>query len=128
MKKTGKSTFFIVVAFIALFAVTAVFGIDKLFGDNRTTYVKGVDDIRLGIDIKGGVDVTFGPAGDFEADANQLDAATAIIKTRLSSLGITDNEVYSDEKSDRIIVRFPWQVGETDFDPESAVKELGEMA
>ena len=128
VKKTGKSTFFIVVAFIALFAVTAVFGIDKLFGDNRTTYVKGVDDIRLGIDIKGGVDVTFGPAGDFEADANQLDAATAIIKTRLSSLGITDNEVYSDEKSDRIIVRSPWQVGETDFDPESAVKELGEMA
>ena len=128
VKKTGKSTFFIVVAFIALFAVTAVFGIDKLFGDNRTTYIKGVDDIRLGIDIKGGVDVTFGPADDFDADASQLDAATAIIKTRLSSLGITDNEVYSDEKSDRIIVRFPWQVGETDFDPESAVKELGEMA
>ena len=45
VKKTGKSTFFIVVAFIALFAVTAVFGIDKLYGDNRTTYVKGVDDI-----------------------------------------------------------------------------------
>ena len=68
MKKTGKKTFFIVVAFIAIFAVTSVLGIDKLYGDNRTTYVKGVDDIRLGIDIKGGVDVTFGPAGDFDAD------------------------------------------------------------
>ena len=128
MKKTGKSTFFIVVAFIALFAVTSVLGIDKLYGDNRTTYVKGVDDIRLGIDIKGGVDVTFGPAGDFDADEAQLDSATEVIKTRLSSLGITDNEVYSDTKSDRIIVRFPWKVGETNFDPESAVKELGEMA
>lgn len=128
MKKTGKKTFFIVVAFIALFAVTSVLGIDKLYGDNRTTYVKGVDDIRLGIDIKGGVDVTFGPAGDFDADESQLDSATEVIKTRLSSLGITDNEVYSDIKSDRIIVRFPWKVGETNFDPESAVKELGEMA
>ncbi|MBO4523990.1 MAG: SecD/SecF family protein translocase subunit [Ruminococcus sp.] len=128
MKKTGKKTFFIVVAFIAVFAVTAVMGIDKLFGDNRTTYVKGVDDIRLGIDIKGGVDVTFGPAGDFDADADQLASATEVIKTRLASLGITDNEVYSDEKSDRIIVRFPWKVGETNFDPEAAVKELGEMA
>ena len=128
MKKTGKSTFFIVVAFIAIFAVTSVFGIDKLFGDNRTTYIKGVDDIRLGIDIKGGVDVTFGPADDYDADKDQLASAMEVIKTRLTSLGITDNEVYSDEKSDRIIVRFPWKVGETNFDPESAVKELGEMA
>ena len=56
------------------------------------------------------------------------DAATEIIKTRLTSLGINDNEVYSDSKSDRIIVRFPWQAGESDFDPEAAVKELGEMA
>ena len=128
VKKTGKKTFFIVVAFIALFAVTSIMGIDKLYGDNRTTYVKGVDDIRLGIDIKGGVDVTFGPAGNFDADQGQLDSATEVIKTRLSSLGITDNEVYSDIKSDRIIVRFPWKVGESNFDPESAVKELGEMA
>ena len=128
MKKTGKSTFFIVVAFIAIFAVTSVFGIDKLFGDNRTTYIKGVDDIRLGIDIKGGVDVTFGPADDFDADKGQLASAKEVINTRLASLGITDNEVYCDEKSDRIIVRFPWKVGETNFDPEAAVKELGEMA
>ncbi|MBO4492930.1 MAG: SecD/SecF family protein translocase subunit [Ruminococcus sp.] len=128
MKKTDKKTFFIVVAFIALFAVSSILGIDKLYGDNRTTYVKGVDDIRLGIDIKGGVDVTFGPAGDYDADQAQLDSATEVIKTRLSSLGITDNEVYSDIKSDRIIVRFPWKVGETNFDPEAAVKELGEMA
>lgn len=128
MKKTGKSTFFIVVVLIALFAVSSIFGVDKLFADKRTTYIKGVDDIRLGIDIKGGVDVTFSPEEGFDASESQLDAAEAVIKTRLSSLGITDNEVYSDTKSDRIIVRFPWQVGETDFDPEAAVKELGEMA
>ena len=128
MKKIGKSTFFIVVVLIALFAASAVIGLDYYFGDNATTVIKGVDDIRLGIDIKGGVDVTFAPSGDFDATDSQLDAATETMKTRLSSLGINDNEVYSDAKSDRIIVRFPWQAGESDFDPEAAVKELGEMA
>lgn len=128
VKKIGKSTFFIVVALIALFSVSALLGLDKIYADKTTTLIKGVDDIRLGIDIKGGVDVTFAPQDGFDADKNQLDAATEIIKTRLTTLGINDNEVYSDEKSDRIIVRFPWQAGESNFDPEAAVKELGEMA
>ena len=128
MKKINKSTFFIVVVLIALFSFSAVADFDYYYGDNAKTVVKGVDDIRLGIDIKGGVDVTFAPADGYDANETQLAAATAVIKTRLSSLGITDNEVYSDEKSDRIIVRFPWQAGETDFDPEASVKELGEMA
>ena len=128
MKKTGKLTFFIVVALIALFSLSAIVGLDYRYGDNTKTMIKGIDDIRLCIDIKGGVDATFAPAGDFDASDDQLDAATEVIKTRLSSLGITDSEVYSDSKSDRIIVRFPWQAGETNFDPESAVRELGEMA
>lgn len=128
MKKIGKSTFFIVVAFILLFSVSSAIGLDYVYGDNTTTVIKGVDDIRLGIDIKGGVDVTFAPADDADATEAQLKAATAIIDTRLSALGITDSEVYSDEKSDRIIVRFPWQAGESDFDPSASVKELGEMA
>lgn len=128
VKKTGKLTFFIVVALIALFSLSAIVGLDYRYGDNTKTMIKGIDDIRLGIDIKGGVDATFAPAGDFDASDDQLDAATEVIKTRLSSLGITDSEVYSDSKSDRIIVRFPWQAGETNFDPESAVRELGEMA
>lgn len=128
MKKIGKSTFFIVVALIALFCVSSVIGLNYLYGDNTKTIIKGVDNIRLGIDIKGGVDVTFAPADGADATSDQLKAATAIIDTRLSSLGITDSEVYSDEKSDRIIVRFPWQAGESDFDPSASVKELGEMA
>lgn len=128
MKKIGKSTFFIVVALIALFCVSSVIGLNYLYGDNTKTIIKGVDNIRLGIDIKGGVDVTFAPADGADATSDQLKAATAIIDTRLSSLGITDSEVYSDEKSDRIIVRFPWQAGESDFDPSASVKELGEKA
>lgn len=128
MKKIKKSTFFIVVAFIALFAVSTVTGFDYFKGDNKTTVVKGIDDIRLGIDIQGGVDVTFAPADGFDASEQQLDAAAETIKTRLGTLGINDNEIYSDPKSDRIIVRFPWQAGESEYDAGAAVKELGEMA
>ena len=128
MKKIGKSTFFIGLALILLFSASAVIGLDYQKGDNVSPLINGVDDIRLGIDIQGGVDVTFAPSGDYDATASQLDAATEIIKTRLVSLGINDSEVYSDEKSDRIIVRFPWQAGESNFDPEAAVKELGETA
>ncbi|MGN1036318.1 MAG: preprotein translocase subunit SecD [Ruminococcus sp.] len=127
-KKNQKAVFFIVFALIIAFAYTAVFGLDTQYGDIVTTRINGVDDIRLGIDIQGGVDVTFNPAGDYDATEQQLDAATAVIKNRLNSLNINDYEVYSDDKSDRIIVRFPWQAGETDFDPENAVKELGETA
>lgn len=127
-KKTRKSTFFLIAVFIALFTVSSVFGLDYLFGDNTKTIIKGVDDIRLGIDIKGGVDVTFAPADDVDVTDEQLDAATQKIKTRMSALGINDNEIYSDNKSDRIIVRFPWQAGESEYDAEEAVKELGEMA
>lgn len=128
MKRIGKPIFFIVVALIALFSFSAVFGLDYRFGDNKKPLIKGVDDVRLGIDIQGGVDATFEPADDFNASKSELEAATVVIKTRLSTLGITDSEVYSDTKSDRIIVRFPWEAGTTDFDPDKAVQELGSMA
>ncbi len=129
MKKIGKSTFFIVVAIIALFAFTAVVGLDSAYGDKTKTYIKGVDDIKKGIDIQGGVDITFEPSDDYDGDvtSSQLDAAVQIMKTRLAALGITDNEVYSDSKSNRIIVRFPTQSGD-EFDPDEAVETLGNMA
>ncbi len=128
MNKMKKSVFFIVFAVIALFTVTTVAGFDHQYGDVVTTYVNGVDDIRLGIDIQGGVDVTFEPADGVDATEEQMDAALETIKYRLITQNINDSETYVDYNSDRIIVRFPWQAGEANFDPEAAVKELGEMA
>ncbi|MGN1417457.1 MAG: preprotein translocase subunit SecD, partial [Oscillospiraceae bacterium] len=82
----------------------------------------------FGIDIKGGVDVTFTPPEGFDADDSQLDSAKEVIVQRMINLGITDYESYIDYNNDRIIVRFPWKEDETDFDPQAAVKELGETA
>ena len=41
---------------------------------------------------------------------------------------ITDYELYVDYDNDRIIVRFPWKVEETEFNPEEAIKELSATA
>ena len=128
MKRVGKPVFFIVLGLILVLAYTAIFGIKSTYGDTTTTYIKGGNDIRWGIDIRGGVDVTFTPPEGFDATNEQMAAAEAIIKQRLVQQNITDSEVYTDYNKDRIIVRFPWKEGESDFDPEQAIKELGETA
>ena len=136
MKKVGKPMFFVVLALIVVFTTLAFFGISVVNGDFTNVYIKGVDDIRWGIDIRGGVDVTFTPAEHEGADGvmtrdatdEEMAAAESIIKVRLVSQAITDYEVYTDYDKDRIIVRFPWKEGETNFNPEEAVKELGATA
>ena len=128
VKRVKKPVFFVVFLLIAAFAASVLFGISSYYGDIETVYVKGVDDIRFGIDIKGGVDVTFTPPEGFDATDEQLDSAKEVIVQRMINLNITDYEAYIDYSNDRIIVRFPWKEGEAEFDPEAAVKELGETA
>lgn len=128
MKQAKKPVFFIVFALIIAFAASVVFGFTTQYGDITKTRIKGVSDIRLGIDIQGGVDVTFVPENGVDATDEQLDSVVEVIKQRLSSLKINDSEVYQDNANDRVIVRFPWQAGEEDFDPKAAVDELGETA
>lgn len=129
MKKKGKPWHFAVVALlICVFAFTAFFGVSSTYGDIKTVYIKGASDIRFGIDIRGGVDVTFVPADGYDATPEQMQAAKTVIEDRLVSLNITDSEVYTDEAKDRIIVRFPWKEGESNFDPETAIQELGATA
>ncbi|MBC8584675.1 preprotein translocase subunit SecD [Youxingia wuxianensis] len=128
MKKVGKPMFFIVAAIIIGLTALSFLGVSTTYGDVPTKYIKGVDDIRWGIDIRGGVDVTFSPPEGYDATDEEMAAAESIIKVRMVSQNITDSEIYTDYNKDRIIVRFPWKEDETDFDPEDAVKELGETA
>ena len=128
MKKVKKPVFFIVVALIAVFTVLSLVGVHTQYGDIQTTWIRGLSDIRWGIDIRGGVDVTFTPPEGYDATDEEMDAAKSIIETRMVSNNITDYEVYVDYTANRIIVRFPWQSGDESFDPEEAVKELGETA
>ncbi|QEY34165.1 SecD/SecF family protein translocase subunit [Caproiciproducens galactitolivorans] len=128
MKRVGKPVFFIVALLILFLTYSATFGIKGKNGDNSTTYIKGVSDIRWGIDINGGVEATFSPATSKKATKEQIDSAKSIIEVRLTTNHITDYELYSDYNNDRIIVRFPWKNDEKTFDPESAIKELSATA
>lgn len=129
-KKIGRPVFFVVAALIIAFSLLSTLGISTRYGDNETTIIAGIDDIRWGIDIRGGVNVTFGAPDDYTDPItnDDLDAAKSIIETRLISQNINDYEVYEDFGANNIIVRFPWQADDTSFDPEQAVKEIGATA
>ena len=130
MKTTSKSLFLVITLCILAFSYLTTFGISSYYGDTRTIWIKGVNDIRWGIDIRGGVDVTFTPPHDYEGEIGEreMSAARSVIENRMVSKSITDYEIYTDDVSHRIIVRFPWQASDVRFDPEAAVKELGETA
>ncbi len=95
MKRVPKPVFFIVALLILAFAFTAVFGVSYYNGDNKVTVIKGMSDIRWGIDISGGVNATFKPANDYDASKEELDAAKATIETRMISSGITVSRTMS---------------------------------
>ena len=128
MKRTPKAAFFIVAALILCLCVTSVFGIYRQYGDRTDTIIRGMSDIRWGIDIQGGVDVVFA-AADANANptAEQLDAVKTIIESRMVSKNITDYEAYIDSSdAGRVLIRFPW--ASTTETPDQAVAELGQTA
>lgn len=124
-KSGGIWVFFLVAILIIALSACSFVGIHQ---SNGNAIIKGASDIRWGIDIQGGVEVTFTPDGVENATREQLDAANSVIKSRLLANNITDYEAYTDYDSSRIIVRFPWKTGETEFDPVAAINELGETA
>ncbi len=128
MRTFQKWKFVIVFVLILAIAYCALAGIRSKNGDLTITHIKGVSDIRWGIDIRGGVDATFAPSEGVDATNQEMAAAEAIINLRLLNKNITDSEVYIDYDNDRIIVRFPWKSDEEDFDPQAAIRELGETA
>ncbi|MBQ1388867.1 MAG: protein translocase subunit SecD [Clostridia bacterium] len=128
MKRVAKPVFFIVALLIIALTASSILGFDTQFGDIKTTRIKGIDDIRWGIDIKGGVEATFRPADGVDATPEQLESARSVIETRLVSSSITDYELYADDSSQRIIVRFPWKEDTTNYDPNEAIEEIAATA
>ena len=79
-KRTGKPVFFVVFLLILALTYTAFFGIENYYGDTRKVYVKGANDIRWGIDIRGGVEAVFSPdkeGVDITANQKQMHMAIA---------------------------------------------------
>ncbi|MDX9870993.1 MAG: protein translocase subunit SecD [Clostridia bacterium] len=116
--------------FFATALITGIILYLAIFGLKIGNYeIKGADQMRFGIDIRGGVDATYEPKDlDRAPTAGELESARAIIETRMDGQNITDRDVTIDTTNGNIIVRFPWKSDETDFDPQKAVSELGETA
>lgn len=129
MKRSAKPVFFIVALLILALGYITFFGVYGYYGDRRDIYIRGASDIRLGIDIQGGVDVTFGPEGNVKnVTESQINGIKDIIAQRLVGNNITDYEIYADTTNNQVIVRFPWKTEEKNFDPNAAIEELGKTA
>ncbi len=114
-----KVSFFIVAVIILAIVAYTAFGIYT----ERSSYM------RFGIDIKGGVSATFQSADDkIVPTDDQLESAKAVIELRLDGNNILDRTVSIDKENHIILVEFPWQAAEKDYDPVAAIKELGETA
>ena len=121
MKSKGtKGGIFVFLLITLLLGLLAAFGLGN--------QLKGIREMRFGIDIRGGVEAVFKPETDEAVTSDELDSARSIIETRLDGENITDREVTIDKDGGYIIVRFPWKSDEKDFNPEAAISELGEMA
>lgn len=119
--KASKQKFAIIVAVVIAFVLFAYFG--------AGSSVKSARQMRFGIDIRGGVEAIFEPKDlDRKPTEKELETSRNVIESRLDAKNITDREVTVDNDSGYIIVRFPWKSDETNFNPEEAISELGEIA
>ena len=122
--RLNKHMYILAILLIICIALTAVFGISA-----GPVQIKGMSDIRFGIDIRGGVEAVFEPANlDRVPTGSELESARVIMETRMDAQNILDREITVDNTNGQIIVRFPWKSGETNFNPQAAIAELGETA
>src|SRR5690554_6061066 len=122
-KRTTK--LFIVVIIIAIICVFAFTGL----GPSDSRIIKGVNDIRTGIDIRGGISAILEPVypnGSEGRDIKQdLESSQRIIEDRLVAQGIYDKSINIDATNNRLIIDIPWAANETEFDPRKALDDLG---
>lgn len=127
MRRVPTWVFIIVALFIFGMAALAVFGLPST--DSANPYIAGTPNMRFGIDIRGGVDAVFEAEDEtYKMTDDELTAALRIIEMRLDAKNILDRDVTIDKTGRRILVRFPWKSSETNFNPQQAILELGEMA
>lgn len=124
-----KHAFIIITLCVILLAYLAFFGLEIPIG-SKTLTIKGADQMRYGIDIRGGVEAIYKPKDlDRKPTASELTSARLILENRLDAKNILDREVIVNKDNGTILIRFPWKSNEKDFNnPQKAIAELGETA
>ena len=82
----------------------------------------GYKNIKLGLDLKGGVYIVYGPENGETPDDSDMDAAISMLQQRVAYKGYYDAEV-SKEGTNKIRVEIPGVE-----DAQAAVSEIGEAA
>ncbi len=119
-----KYVFVIIMLVIIAITLVAIFGLHI-----GTFNIKGAKEIRFGIDIRGGVEAVYEPRDlDRKPTDRELENAKIIMESRLDAKNILDREVTTDKLNGQILIRFPWKTDEVDFNPQTAIAELGETA
>ena len=117
MKKLEKAWILIWAGLIVLFGFLTVNGVHRQYGDTVRTYIRGVQDLVLGSDLTGGLELALQPDTNLPADDPTLNSTREVLVKRLDYLEIQDAEVTVDSRGHRLLVRFPNQpgAGESDY-------------
>ena len=126
MKKKDIIALLLIFAFIAVFIYFTIFGLTI----NNTTYIKSAKEIRTGLDISGGVAITY-QAKVEEGQvitAEDLKTSETVIRKRLEAINIFDANIRIDESTNQILLEIPADITNTQKDPLEAVKGLDKTA
>lgn len=125
MKDNRAFKFIAMLVVIAILCLLAFFGL----GPENARIIKGANEIRTGIDIRGGISaimVPDYPEGTEGRDvAQDLASARSIMELRLDAQGIFDKNINVDATNNRIVIDIPWAQNESSFNPREALNELG---
>ncbi|MEG1008857.1 MAG: protein translocase subunit SecD [Clostridia bacterium] len=110
---------------ICCFTYVVLFG----FSINGKTYIEGAKGIKTGLDISGGVSITYQAKNDnSEITAEDLKKSETVIRKRLENINIYDFFVRMDDSNKRIYLEIPADINDTSKDPLEAVKGLDKTA
>lgn len=125
MKGKNIINFIIVLLVIVIFAYFSVFGLTI----NGKTYIMSAKNIKTGLDISGGVSITYQAVNETgEISAEDLAKSETVIRKRLENINIYDFFVRTDESTKQILVEIPANVEDQTKDPLEAVKGLDKTA
>lgn len=102
MKKLGKPFSAILIFLILVFSIISIFGFSYYVGDNKTTVIRGFNDLKFGTDINGGVKFAVSPSS-----ADEAGEIADIIEKRATYYGIKDYELYIQDESKDVVLVLP---------------------
>lgn len=121
-----------IIKIVVSIMVMLVLGYLAIFGLNIKGHsiIKGAKNIKTGLDISGGVTITYQAEVENgqEISADDLSKSKAVIEKRLYAKNIYDYIIRLDSNTNQITVEIPTNTSDTSVDPLTAVEGLDQTA